>query len=86
MLQIISTYNSVNLIINDNNNFLSISDMNHDIQRYREIYHRDNIYFLFPLVNIANVRIGQEITAHLNFLCPIINANVNMRIVGNGRN
>ena len=79
MLQIISTYNSVNLIINDNNNFLSISD-------YREIYHRDNIYFLFPLVNIANVRIGQEITAHLNFLCPIINANVNMRIVGNGRN
>ena len=79
MLQIISTYNSVNLIINDNNNFLSISD-------YREIYNRDNIYFLFPLVNIANVRIGQEITAHLNFLCPIINANVNMRIVGNGRN
>ena len=56
------------------------------IQRYREIYQRDNIYFLFPLVNIANVRIGQEITAHLNFLCPIINANVNMRIVGNGRN
>ena len=79
MLQIISTYNSVNLIINDNNNFLSISD-------YRKIYHRANIYFLFPLVNIANVRIGQEITAHLNFLCPIINANVNMRIVGNGRN
>ena len=79
MLQIISTYNSVNLIINDNNNFLIISD-------YRETYHRDNIYFLFPLVNIANVRIGQEITAHLNFLCPIINANVNMRIVGNGRN
>ena len=56
------------------------------IQRYREIYHRDNIYFLFPLVNIANVRIGQEITAHLNFLCLIINANVNMRIVGNERN
>ena len=72
MLQIIYTYISVYLII--------------DVQRYREIYHRDNIYFLFPLVNIANVRIGQEITAHLNFLCPIINANVNMRIVGNGRN
>ena len=47
------------------------------------MYYRDNIYSLFPLVNIANVRIGQEITAHLYFLFPIINANVNMRIVGN---
>ena len=59
--------------------FLSISE-------YRKMYYRDDIYSLFPLVNIANVRIGQEITAHLYFLFPIINANVNMRIVGNGRN
>ena len=50
------------------------------------MYIRDNNYSLFPLVNILNVRIGQEITAHLYFLYPIINANVNMRIVGNGRN
>ena len=82
MLQIISTNNSVNLIFNVNNNF----PFNIGIHRYRKMYYRDNIYSLFPLVNIANVRIGQEITAHLNFLCPIINANVNMRIVGNGRN
>ena len=74
MLQIISTNNSVNIIINDNNNFPF------------NIGYRDNNYSLFPLVNILNVRIGQEITAHLYFLYPIINANVNMRIVGNGRN
>ena len=80
MLQIISTNNSVNIIINDNNN------VPFNIGWYRKMYHRDNNYSLFPLVNILNVRIGQEITAHLYFLYPIINANVNMRIVGNGRN